>query len=152
MKGNGEIRAEPLARGRGDRPPSLVEVAKDAADNLLDLLTAQIKLARLELSADLGTALRQVVRLALFIPPLVVGYAFAMAAAASWLGDMWGRTAGLAAVAGFQIAAAGIGLLSSVAALKRARLLQRAGADMANGVQRTIAAVSEGTSVGSRER
>jgi predicted alpha/beta-fold hydrolase len=99
-------------------------------------------LARLEVSADLREALRRLARVALFVPPLVVGYAFGMAALASWLGGHWGRPAALASVAALQIVVAGSGILWSLSALGRARILERSGAEMADSVQRTIAAVS----------
>jgi uncharacterized membrane protein YqjE len=121
---------------------SLGDVARGAAEDLLDLVTAQIRLARLEVSAELRRALKRVIRIALLMPPLVVGYAFAMAALASWLTGRWGRTSALAAVAALQIAVAGTGILWSLVALARTRVLERAGADMAVDVQRTIAAVS----------
>lgn len=133
----------PPKQDRGDRRPSLVDVAKVAAEDLLDLFTAQIKLARLELSSDLREALKRFVRVALFIPPLLVGYAFGMAAIASWLGGYWGRPVALASVAAMQIVAAGIGIVWSLSALGRARILKRASTEMAETVQRTIAAVSD---------
>ena len=93
MKANGQIRIPPPTQDRGDRRPSLMDVAKHAAEDLLDLLAAQIKLARLELSADLREGLKRILRIALFIPPLVIGYAFGMAAIASWLAGHWGLPA-----------------------------------------------------------
>ena len=77
--------------------PSVVQVATETAEELADLFAAQIKLAHLELSLDLRLALKRVARIALFIPPLVVGYAFAMAALSSFLATYCGtaRRAGL---------------------------------------------------------
>jgi uncharacterized membrane protein YqjE len=117
-------------------------VARDAAEDLVDLVSAQIRLARLEVSADLRQALKRLARLALFLPPLVVGYAFAMAALASWLGTRWGHPIALGAVAALQLVVAGVGILWSLSALRRARLLDRPGAELAEGVQRTLAAVT----------
>ena len=123
----------------------MVDVAKSAAEDLLDLFTAEIKLARLELSGELRRALKGVARVALFLPPLIVGYGFAMAAFASWLGEFWGRPKALASVAGLQIVVAGLGLLWSIAALRRTRILERTSAEVAEGVRRTLGAVSPGT-------
>ena len=144
MKADGETRVRSSSEDRGVRRTSLVDVAKNAAEDLLDLLAAQIKLARLELSADLREALKRIMGVALFIPPLVIGYAFGMAAIASWLGEIWGRTAALASVAALQIGAASIGIFWSVSALKRVRILGRASTDIADSMQRTIEAVSDG--------
>jgi hypothetical protein len=123
----------------------MVQVATDTAQGLADLFAAQIKLARLELSLDLRLALRRVARIALFIPPLVVGYAFAMAALSSFLATYWGRLAALGAVAGLQLVVAGIGLQRTLAALRRTSILKRTGADVTGSVQRTMAALSDRT-------
>ncbi len=114
-------------------------------EQLADLLAAQIKLAHLELSVDLRLALKRVGRLALFVPPLLVGYAFAMAALASFLATYCGRLAALGSIAALQIAVGGIGLERTLAALRRTPILQRTSADVTNGVQRTMAALSDGT-------
>lgn len=121
---------------------SFGDVAKGAAEDLLDLVAAQIQLARLEVSAEVRRTLKRALRLALFLPPLFVGYAFAMAVLASWLGAYWGRLAALGAVAALQIVVAGIGIPLSLAPLGPTRILERAGTDIAANVRRTIAAVS----------
>ena len=117
-------------------------MATNTAEGLADLFAAQIKLARLELSLDLRLALKRVGRIALFIPPLVVGYAFAMAALASILATYWGRIAALGSVAALQIAVAGIGLQQTLSALRRTPVLERTGADLTGSVQQTMAALS----------
>jgi uncharacterized membrane protein YqjE len=108
-------------------------------------VSAQIRLARLEVSADLGQHLTRVARLALFVPPLVVGYAFAMAALAALLGAYWPRPVALASVAAVQLVVAGLGVAWSVAALRRAQPLERAAAEMADGARRTLAVVAAQT-------
>jgi len=122
---------------------SFGDVAKGAAEDLLDLVAAQVQLARLEVTAEVRRTLKRGLRLALFLPPLLVGYAFAMAALASWLGAYWGQLAALGAVAALQIVVAGIGIPLSLAPLRPTRVLERAGTDIAEGVLRTIAAVSD---------
>jgi hypothetical protein len=123
----------------------VVQVATDTAEELADLFAAQIKLAHLELSLDLRLALKRVARIALFIPPLVVGYAFAMAALSSFLAAYCGRLAALAAIAGLQLAIAGIGLQRTLSALRRTPILERTSADVTGSVQRTMAALSDRT-------
>jgi hypothetical protein len=123
----------------------VVQVATEAAEELADLFAAQIKLAHLELSLDLRLALKRVARIALFIPPLVVGYAFAMAALSSFLAAYWGRLAALGSIAGLQLAIAGIGLQRTVSALRRTPILERTSADVTGSVQRTMAALSDRT-------
>jgi hypothetical protein len=124
------------------RAPSLADVARGAAEDTLNLLAAQIKLAQVEVSAELRRVLAVGVRVALFVPPLVVGYAFAMAALASWLDGYWSRPVTLATVAALQIVPAAIGIVRALAALERARGLARVGAEIADGFRRTLAAVS----------
>ncbi len=123
----------------------MVQVATDTVEELADLLAAQIKLAHLELSVDLRLALKRAARIALFIPPIVVGYAFAMAALASFLAMYWGRLVALGSIAALQIAIGGIGLQRTLAALRRTPILERTGADVTTGVQATRAALSDGT-------
>ena len=122
----------------------MVQLATDTAQELADLFAAQIKLARLELSLDLRLALKRVTRIALFIPPLVVGYAFAMMALCAFLTPYCGRLAALGSVATLQIAVAGIGLQRTVSALRRTPILERTSADVTGSVQRTMAALSDG--------
>jgi uncharacterized membrane protein YqjE len=121
----------------------LTDLAKTATEELLALFELQLRLARLELGVDLRRALTRAGRVALLIPPLVVGYAFAMAALASWLGRYWSRPAALAAIAALQIIPAGLGILWSVSALGRTQLLERTRAEVTSGVRRTVGALSE---------
>ena len=120
----------------------MVQLATDTAQELADLFAAQIKLAHLELSLDLRLALKRVTRIALFIPPLVVGYAFAMAALSSFLAAYCGRLAALGSVAALQIAVAGIGLQRALSALRRTPIWERTGADLTSSVRRSLAALS----------
>jgi uncharacterized membrane protein YqjE len=120
----------------------LVDVAKNAAEDFVDLLAAQIKLARLELTEDLRKGLQRLALVVVFIPVVLVGYAFAMAALASWLAAYWGTPAALAAVGGLQIVVGGAGVAWALARLRRTHILQRSTLEAADSVQRTIAAVS----------
>jgi len=123
----------------------VVQVATETAEELADLFAAQIKLAHLELSLDLRLALKRVARVALFIPPLVVGYAFAMDALASFLTGYCGRLVALTSVGALQLAAAGVGLQRALSALRRTPVLERTGAEMTGSVQRTRAVLSDRT-------
>lgn len=119
--------------------------ARDAAEDLVDLVSAQIRLARLEVSADLRQGLMSFGRIALFLPPLVVGYAFAMAALAALLGAYLPRAVALAALAALQLLVAGLGISWALAALRRVRGLTRAADEIADGAQRTVAMVRAGS-------
>jgi hypothetical protein len=118
-------------------------MVKAATEELLALFDLKIRLARLELSVDLRDALKRAGHVALLIPPLIVGYAFGMAALASWLGRYCSRPAALVSVAALQIVPAAFGILWSLSALGRARILRRTRADVTAGVRRTVATLSE---------
>ncbi len=123
--------------------PSLVQVATDTAEELADLFSAHIKLAHLELSRDLRLALKRAVRIALFIPPLLVGYAFAMAALAAFLSGYCGRLAALGSVAALQIAVGGIGLRRTLSTLRQTPILERTGVEMTGNVQAAMEILSD---------
>ena len=120
----------------------MVQVTTEAVQGVAELLAAELKLARLELSVDLRLVLKRAALVALFALPLIVGYAFAMAALASFLATCWGRFAALGSVAALQLAVAGIGLQRSLSALRRTALLERTGADVTRSVQQTGAALA----------
>lgn len=124
---------------------SITDVAKGAAEDLLDLLTSQIKLARVELAADARAALMNVARIALFVPVIVVGYAFALAALAGWLAQWLGVVGGIAVVGGLQMVVGILGAVLTARSLRRVRIA-RASTQLMNGVQRTVAAISSAAS------
>lgn len=118
-------------------------MARSAAEDLLDLLTAQLKLIRLELASDVSAAIKRSLRLGLFLPPLLVGYAFGMLALASWLAGSWGYPLAFALIAAVQIVPAGLGVFWTVRSLANSKPLQRATAEVTSNVRQTLAAVSE---------
>jgi hypothetical protein len=135
---NGHTRMRPPI----GKPASLTDLAKTAAEDLLDLVAVQLKLARAELTADLKVAVGRAASVLLFVPPIVVGYVFAMAALAAWLSEYWGRVGALGAVAGLQIVGGVVGVMWSLARLKRINVTARAASEVAAGVQRTLAVVA----------
>ena len=133
---NGE-RFRPSAAGAPpDKPHSLAAVAKDAAGDLLDLVGAQIRLVRAELSVELRSSLTKILRVAVFAPVLVVGYAFGMAALAAVLAPRWGWPLSLLAVGGVQVVAAAGGGLWALRRLARVRLLHRTAEEVSETVRR----------------
>ncbi|MES1205886.1 MAG: phage holin family protein [Pseudomonadota bacterium] len=122
--------------------PSLVEVARTAAEDLLDLLVSQIKLARVELAADARGALKRIARLSLFIPPVIVGYAFAMGALVAWLRAFWPLPLALGAVAALQISVGVAGILAVLRGFGHATLLDRTAVEAAQSVRGAVVAVS----------
>jgi len=135
MTPNGE-RFRPSAAASPDRPHSLAAVAKDAAGDLLDLVGAQIRLVRAELSAELRTSLTRILSVAVFAPVMVVGYAFGMAALAAALAPYWGWPLALLALCGLQVVAAATGGLLALRRLARVRLLHRTAEEVSETVRR----------------
>lgn len=91
-----------LAR-RGERlrsaDPPLIQVVRNTADDLVTLLRAEVKLARLEVAAGLRQAVDRAGWIAAGVTALLVGYLVAVGALAAWLGTLWGWPGALAVTA-----------------------------------------------------
>jgi len=85
-------------RGEAPRAP-LSEIVKETATDLITLVTAEVKLARLELLAGVRHAMGRATWVAIGAVPLVTAYLLAVAALALWLRTLWGWAGGLAATA-----------------------------------------------------
>lgn len=98
--------SDALAR-RGERArladPPLMEVVKNTADDLVTLVTAEVKLARLEIAAGLRHAVDRAGWMAAGLIALGVGYLVAVAALAAWLRTFWGWPGALAVTALSQV-------------------------------------------------
>lgn len=129
-------------KSSGREELSLVEIAKIAVDDVLELLTSQLKLARFELGADVQAAVKRFVPLALLIPIVFAGYLFGIAAIASLLSGVWGWTAALAIVAAAQLLVGGLGINWAIRGLRAERILERTAEDAAANLKSTVAAVS----------
>ena len=132
---NGE-RIRPSAASGPDAAHSLASVAKDAASDLLDLVGAQIRLVRAELSEEVRASVSRVARIAAFAPLVLLGYAFGMAAAAAALAPYWGWPLALLALAGLQLVVGVAGVLWAIRRLKQVRLLHRSAGEVAETVRR----------------
>ena len=86
------------SRSETSRAP-LTEIVKETAKDLVTLVTAEVKLARLELVAGLRRAMGRATWVAIGAVPLVTAYLLAVAALAVWLRSVWGWAGGLAATA-----------------------------------------------------
>jgi hypothetical protein len=97
-----DVKTDVLARRRDrvrlDDPP-LLEVVKNTADDVVTLVTAEVKLARLELAAGLRHAVGRAGWMAAGLTALLVGYLVAVAALATWLSTFWGWPGALAVTA-----------------------------------------------------
>jgi Putative Actinobacterial Holin-X, holin superfamily III len=135
--------SSPPARVAREARPSLGDVARSAATDLVDLVIAQIKLARLELATDARHAVQRAVGVAAFAIPVVVGYAFAMAAAASFLSGYCGWPLALLAISVLQLVVGVLGIRSCMRALRPMRILGRSTTQAESTVLGALAAVSK---------
>jgi hypothetical protein len=85
-------------RGEAPRAP-LSEIVKATATDLVTLVTAEVKLARLELLAGIRHAMGRAAWVAIGAVPLITAYLLAVVALAAWLRTVWGWAGGLAATA-----------------------------------------------------
>src|SRR5216117_1432752 len=83
-------------------PPPITEVGKNTASDLVALVTAEVKLARLELLTGARHVLSRATWTLIAIVPMLVAYVAGVAALAAWLVGRWGWPAGLGATAASQ--------------------------------------------------
>jgi hypothetical protein len=107
--------------GRGD----FAERLRDTAEDLMELVAAQVKLLRLELLGDARLLGARLVRVAVFLPLAVLGWGFLMAAAAWALGTRVGFGWSLALFGVVHAAAGGIGLARAARSLRQVKVLDR---------------------------
>lgn len=114
------------ARVDGSHPSASVSsLARSTFESLVDLLSAQIRLARTELALDARKALTKTAAIAAFIPMIFVGYIVLCFALAAWLDQVMPAAAAYA-IAGFsQILLGAIGTLLMVQRLRRIEALDR---------------------------
>ncbi len=77
-----------------------------------------------------------------FVPVLLAGYLFGVAAIASALSGIWGWTTALALVAVSQLALGGVGVGVSLKRLRESNAFERTSVDAADNLRGTVAAVS----------
>lgn len=95
------------------------DLTRQTFESFVDLMSAQIRLARTEISMDAATLLQRSFKLLIIGPIILVGYVFACAALAAWLAGVVGWAAAFGIVAVCNLAAGGIGAAVVVGKLKR---------------------------------
>jgi Protein of unknown function (DUF1469). len=120
-----------MKNGEQDKPDGVIGLAREIADALGRLTVQHLRLARLEIKADLRTMGLQAGLIAVLVALAIVGYGLTMAGLAVILG---GGTAGgvpLLIIGIVHVVAAGVGILIAVVRLRRVRLMN-ASADEVN--------------------
>ena len=102
---------EPVYSARSAAPrgePGLAEIVKNTAADVVHLASAELRLAKAELTEGVRTQAARLVWLVAGALPLAVGYLLGVAALAAWLRPMVGLPGALAAVALSQAALGGV--------------------------------------------
>jgi hypothetical protein len=110
-----------MATNPTEKPDGVVQLVRQTADGLVDLIGQHLKLARLELTADLLAAARSARATVLFALLATVGYALAMAGLALLFGGRHDVALALLAVGLVHIGIGGLGVLFR--ASRRTRLM-----------------------------
>ncbi len=100
---------------------SILALIKETADGFGHLLADHIKLARLELVADVKNYGRQVALIALIVPILLIGYAIVCLGLAALLAPLIGHAGGLLVVGGAHVVVGAVAIMVAVGRLRRAQ-------------------------------
>jgi hypothetical protein len=118
-----------MAFGR-DGKSEIAERLRETAEDLMELVSAQVKLIRLELLHDARTLGARLVRFAVFLPLAVLGYGLLAGAGAYALGTQIGLGWALLAVGGVHLAVGAWGLVRAARTLRELRVLDRSGEEL----------------------
>jgi len=112
-----------MKNGERDRTEGVIGLARETADALGQLTVQHLRLARLEIKADLRTMGLQAGLIAVLVALAIVGYGLTMAGLAVILDG--GSTGGipLLIIGMVHVVAAGVGILIAVVRLRRMRLM-----------------------------
>jgi hypothetical protein len=108
-----------------DGKSEIAERLRATAEDLMELVTAQVKLMRLELVGDARNLGARAVRVAMFLAVAVIGYGFAAAAGAWALGTLIGPGWSFALFGLVHAALGGWGLARTARAFRQVKMLDR---------------------------
>jgi hypothetical protein len=121
-----------------DGKSEIAERLRDTAEDLMELVAAQVKLMRLELVGDARTLGLRLVRFAIFLPLAVLGYAFAAGAGAYTLGTRIGFGWSFAIFGVVHAAVGARGLVVAVRTLRDVRVLDRSGDELQRSLKSVV--------------
>jgi hypothetical protein len=116
----------------------IISLVRETADGLGRLIADHIRLARVEMSADVQEYGKKVAVLVLAASFLAFGYAFAWIAAALAVGRWIGAPLAFLAVAALHVAGGGLGLSMVLGKLRKGRLMGETRSE----VSRSVTALS----------
>ena len=114
---------------------SILALIKETADGFGHLLADHIKLARLELVADVKSYGRQVALIALIVPILFMGYAIVCLGLAALLAPLVGHAGGLLLVGGAHVVIGAIAIAVAVGRLRRAQPMSESVEEMSRSME-----------------
>jgi hypothetical protein len=120
-----------------DGKSDIADRLRATAEDLVDLVTAQVKLVRVELLADLRAMGVHLARLAIFVPLLVLGYAFLAGAVAWALAPRLGLPLALALIGALHVCIGIWGVVRASRSIGAVRVLDRSREE----AERTLEAV-----------
>lgn len=124
IRGSGS--SETYAKVDGNHPAASVStLAKNTLESLVDLVGAQIRLAKTELSLDAKKAATKAGAISLFLPMVFVGYVMLCFALAGLLAQVMPLAGALALVGGLQVLVGAGGTFLMVQRLRRMEALDR---------------------------
>lgn len=112
-----------MAFGRPSDPGGIPSLVTRLADGLGQLVTDHITLAKLELSEDARAIGAEIARIVVFLPFVVVGYAFTCGAIAFAIAPWVGYAGAFAIVGMINVIGGGIGLYGAATRLKARRMM-----------------------------
>jgi hypothetical protein len=129
----------PIGRdGRGD----IAERLRETAEDLVELVGAQLRLTRLELVGDARSLGGKLGKLAVFAPLLIIGYCLLAAAGATTLAARIGWPLALAALGTLHVFIGGWGVVRVSRSLRQVRVLDRSREELERSLQRVGPAVA----------
>jgi hypothetical protein len=125
-----------------DGKSDIADRLRATAEDLVDLVTAQVKLVRVELLADVRAMGVHLARLAIYIPLLVLGYAF-LASAAVWvLAAQIGMPLAMALMGALHVLVGIWGIVRASRSIAAVRVLDRSREEAERTLEAVVPAVS----------
>jgi uncharacterized membrane protein YqjE len=106
VKAREPAQAERNGSSRGEQ--GLADIVKSTASDVVHLATAELRLAKLELTESIRSQAGRVALLAAGLVPLLVAYLLGVVALVAWVRPLFGTAGALAAVALSQAALGGV--------------------------------------------
>jgi len=131
-----------MAPGR-DGKSEIAEKLRATAEDLMELVAAQVKLMRLELVGDARVLGGRLVRVAIFLPFAVLGYAFLAGAGAYALGTRIGFGWSFAVLGLLHGGVGAAGLIHAARAFRQVRMLDRSREELDRSLKSVVPALAE---------